>query len=290
MERTRIVQETTTITKDKEEVIDKTEMLFPCRFLSIVLYYWAYVRSLRLFSIAKDGLRKKDEKVFSIPLSAYHDAVDLILGKSQKKKRVELEAVKDGKETQLWNALFGNGVKTDFAFKEAVLGEYGGWRGYLPAQFYFIEGCTLFRTDCHMFRMFLAMPEFYWATITTGGNFKTLRVFNCQDTECFFIMDAATSLINVTLHGDARMSKYPNKDVKNVRSEDILGVHVSIVRPLGTPLPDNEKEESAKLRFDVLDIKGFPQIRFFPGESVGKKCCPLMKVTSPKRSSLFLID
>ncbi len=176
----------------------------------------------------------------------------------------------------------------------SIQGEAGGYqRGYLPAQFYFVEAKG-FSMDCSLFRTFLVMPEFHWACYAWSGTLKSLTMFNSQvrdergrerarkpdtdsfclqqDTECYFIVDCATILEKVVLHGDperATHSEPKTTEKKNILSEDILGVNLSVNRPKGEDSMDI-------LQLQELDVRGFPQIQVLPSRDFCRTQMPFV--------------
>ncbi len=88
----------------------------------------------------------------------------------------------DDGRNHLWHLLYGKTFQDRLNDGKyvSIRGHAGGYqRGYLPAQFYFVE-TKGFSMDCSLFRTFLAMPEFYWACFANGGKLKALTMFNSQ--------------------------------------------------------------------------------------------------------------
>lgn len=100
------------------------------------------------------------------------------------------------------------------------------------------------------------------------GDFFSLR----KDTECYFIVDCATNLEKVVLHGDPERSTHSEPkttEKKNIRSEDLLGVNLSVNRQKGEDSLDI-------LQLQELDVRGFPQLQVLPTKDVCRTQMPFI--------------
>ena len=166
--------------------------VMPLRHLSLLLYYWAYVRSVRLYGIFKgtylgytEAVNKALEKAKNLrkgfPLEIKcKTPVSQVLEFLLSSFFIGIKSDDNG--THLWHLLYGKTFQ-DRLNREpyvSIQGEAGGYqRGYLPVQFYFVEARG-FSMDCSLFRTFLVMPEFHWACYAWSGTLKSLTMFNSQ--------------------------------------------------------------------------------------------------------------